>query len=123
MGQSRSDRHLFLVSAWKLIEHMDWADKLGCLENNNFSEIQEMRKDIKEMRDMNEHVLEYFLGDGRRQHAWMHKDEDGSTDASSTLGTKIGGRLDWVVLEAAVKRLLSNLPAPYFRPNLRLDRE
>ena len=72
MGQFRSDRHLFLVSAWKLIEHMDWADKLGCLENNNFSEIQEMKRH-KGVARYEQHVLEGFLGDGRRQHAWMQR--------------------------------------------------
>jgi hypothetical protein len=65
--------------------------------------------DIDVMRDMNEHVIEYFKGEGKRPHDWIHKDGGGSADASSTIDTKIGGRLDWEELGAAAQRLLEKL--------------
>jgi hypothetical protein len=59
------------------------------------------------MRDMNEHAIEYFKGKGQRPQDWIYADPGKfQADASSTIGTKIGGRLDWVELGAAAERPL-----------------
>ncbi|MCK9914568.1 hypothetical protein MXD81_35960 [Microbacteriaceae bacterium K1510] len=108
-----AERHLFLIAAWKLIEHMDWSTKVGLPYTEHFSELYSMREDIKSMRDMNEHAIGYFLGKGRRQDEFVTVSEFSGADASSTIGTKIGNRLDWNVVVAAVEKLLKNLPATF----------
>lgn len=105
----RSERHLFLIAAWKLVEHMDWTAKLNCLDTSIFAEIYQMRRDIKDMRDMNEHAIKYFIGKGREQENWVHEDDSSVGDASATVGSLIGGRLDWLALSNAAKALLTKL--------------
>jgi hypothetical protein len=70
------------------------------------------------MRDMNEHVIEYFEGKGKRPHDWVYQSEKGTANANSTINTKIGGRLDWVELGAAAQSLLAKLRpmGPFYAP-------
>ena len=107
-------RHFFLIAAYKLIEYADWASDSGVVDKDNFSEIFSFRNDIKQMRDLNEHVVEYFLGRGRKPSDWLHVDEQSITDASSTINSKIGGRLDWNDVANAARRLIGLLPPFYF---------
>jgi hypothetical protein len=79
-----------------------------------FGEFNAIRKDIKELRDMNEHVVEYFIGGGRSRDIWYHATDEGVADASSTVNTKIGNRLDWVAVAGAAERLIDRLPAAYW---------
>jgi hypothetical protein len=71
------------------------------------------------MRDMNEHVIEYFEGPGLRPNDWVYHGEGYSSDASSTFETKIGGRLDWVALGSAAQRLFTKISpmGPFYSPN------
>lgn len=112
--QFEAERHLFLISSWRLIEHMDWCVKLGLPFVDKFDELNAMREDIKTMRDMNEHSIKYFLGKGFRQDEFMHVSDDAIADASSTVGTKIGNRLDWSKVANAASRLLQNVPETYY---------
>jgi hypothetical protein len=73
-------RHLFLIAAYKLIEYIDWAKNLEFLNEGLFVEIENFRKDIKDMRDLNEHAVEYFIGPGK----FPHKPCAGRLDASRT---------------------------------------
>jgi hypothetical protein len=71
-------------------------------------------QDIKDVRDMREHVLDYFQGGGKFPERW--RTPDGTADASSLNGTLIGGRLDWAAFGEAAKRLLPMLlaePIPF----------
>jgi len=108
------ERHLFLISAYKLIEHVDWALRLNFLDKSLFAEIHSLRGEIKSLRDMNEHAVEYFLGKGRRRDEWLHVDEGAIADASSTIDTKIGNRLDWNEVATITRRLLNALPKFYY---------
>jgi len=73
-----------------------------------------LRKDIKELRDANEHVIEYFIAKGRYPETWFFQTPEGKSDASATVGTKIGLRLDWNKLREAVTKLLAALPKNYW---------
>ena len=92
------------------MEYRHWVGRLGLVSNDIFSAIDRFERDIDILRDQNEHVVENFRGKGKRPQDWVYKTEDGSiADASSTVETRIGGRLDWVKLGAAAQRLLPKL--------------
>ncbi len=63
------------------------------------------------MRNKRMHVTEYFKPGGETGKGWFGGTPDFKADASSTIGTLIGGRLDWAALGAAAKRLLPKLLA------------
>lgn len=107
-----ADQHLFVVAAHKLMEHRKWVSKYGLCKNVDFSEIDNFSADdIKDLRNMREHVIEYFTGYGRDKSRWRVNNSDASSG-----GTIIGGRLDWRLFVNAARRLLPALlaePIPY----------
>ena len=113
LGKLHTDEHLFAVAAHKLIEHRRWVAGHGLCADIDFSEIDAFSADdIKDLRDMREHIRDYFTGYGRNIGRWRVN----NSDASSTAGTLIGGRLDWKAFAAAAERLLPKLnaqPMPY----------
>lgn len=113
MRKFQTERHLFLVAANKLTENIAWAKKLDFLEPSLFLEFEELKKDIKDMRDLNEHAIEYFLGQGRCKEKWIKEDETAIADASSTIDDRIGNRLSWNAVSTAAIKLLDRLPIHY----------
>jgi len=89
----------------------------GLCSNVTFSEIDNFSSnDIRDLRNMREHVVEYFQGVGRNKDRWMVETPEYRADASGMVGTKIGGRLDWKAFSEAAARLLPQLlkePIPY----------
>jgi hypothetical protein len=102
----QTERQLFCNAANQLLQHRQWVKRLGFLDDTFFDELDKFADDIDVMRDMNEHAIEYFEGKGKRPHDWVYQGEGATSDASSTVETKIGGRLDWVELGSAAQRLL-----------------
>jgi hypothetical protein len=109
--------HFFAITASKLIEFRDWVFTFGLCPTVDFSEIDQFpAQDIKDLRDMREHVVDYFIGKGKFPARWNFQTPEYTADASSVHQTKIGGRLDWVEFGAATERLLPKLlaePIPY----------
>lgn len=108
------ERHLFLIASHKLTEYADWACKLEFLDNSVFSDLFSLKAEIKALRDMNEHVVDYFLGRGRKPDEWLHVTDESIADASSTVGSRIGDRLDWYVVAVVVRSLIDGLPPAYY---------
>src|SRR5690349_6012759 len=73
----QSERHLFLIATWKMIEHVDWVVKLQLLEKDLFANIEAFRNDAWLMRNKNEHVIEYFLGKGKFPQDWFNETDGG----------------------------------------------
>lgn len=117
MDNLRCEHHYFVISAYKLIEHRHWAADIGLCQNVDFSEIDSFSKrNIKYLRNMREHVVEYFQGNGHDKARWFVETPAYNADASSCVGTSIGGRLDYVRFASAAERLLTvlqQLPIPY----------
>jgi hypothetical protein len=111
------EQHYFVIATHKLLEHRDWITKFGLFADVDFTEIDSFsRADLKDLRDMREHVVDYFKGDGREKARWTVETPEFGADASSSVGTMIGGRLDYEKFAAAAGRLLSQLlaePIPY----------
>lgn len=110
--------HFFAVAAHKLLEFRDWVLASGLCNSVDFGEINQFcKRDIKDLRDMREHVVAYFIGEGKEPTRWEFEAPDGSkADASAGGGTMIGGRLDWIKFGAAAERLLAKLlaePIPF----------
>ncbi len=109
--------HYFVIAAHKLFEFRKWALTFGLYANVDFSELSRFSTDdVKDLRNMREHVVEYFQGDGNAKDRWIAKTPEFNTDASSVVGTIIGGKLDWVAFGVAAERLLPHLlaePIPY----------
>jgi hypothetical protein len=114
-----SECHFFVVAAYKLLEFKDWVLTFGLCASVDFAEIDGFpAQDIRELRNMREHVVEYFRGAGNARDRWMVETPEYRADASSVIGTLIGGRLDWIAFGAAAERLLPQLlaePIPYPR--------
>jgi hypothetical protein len=111
------EHHFFVIAAYKLIEHREWIKKFDLCKKVDFSEIDSFSsKDIKDLRNMREHIVEYFQGDGRDKNRWITETPEYQADASSCVGTMIGGRLDYIAFAKATERLLFDLqkePIPY----------
>jgi hypothetical protein len=111
------EQHYFVIATHKLLEHRDWTADLGLFASVDFTEIDSFsRRDLKDLRDMREHVVNYFKGDGIVKSRWTVETPEFGADASSTVGTMIGGRLDYERFSAAAGRLLPQLlaePIPY----------
>jgi len=109
--------HHFAIAAHELLEHRDWVVGHGLCGGVDFSEIDQFSKDdIRDLRDMREHQIDYFKGRGYHPKRWFVETPEYKSDASALVGSMIGGRLDWVKFSAAVERLIPHLmaePVPY----------
>jgi hypothetical protein len=118
--QLRSEHHFFAIAANKLIEHRKWVADHGLCQNVDFAEIDAFPShDIRDLRNMREHIKDYFSGKGRDADRWIVKTPEYSGDASASAGTIIGGRLDWAKFAPAAERLLHRLfaePIPFPPP-------
>lgn len=110
-SRRRFQRHrlYFLTASNMLFEYVDWAIKLDSIPSVIFDPIVPFRSHVKELRNNNMHVVEYFQGGGHAPVTWRHSDADGISDGSATVGTKIGGRLDWVDFATKVERILEKI--------------
>jgi hypothetical protein len=101
----------------QVIEYRKWSSTFGPSATVDFSEIDAFsEQDIRDLRNMREHVVDYFQGHGLAAQRWFAETPDFKADASSVIGTMIGGRLDWIKFAAAAERLLPKLlaePIPY----------
>lgn len=111
------ERQFFLTASRQLLAHVHWAERLSFLDNEVFSEFKSFENNIKSLRDINEHVIEYFEGAGKRRENWMTENELGHADASATVNQRIGGRLDWNELAGVTRRLLPKL-LPIYVPKI-----
>jgi hypothetical protein len=116
-GSFQTECNYFAIAANKLLEFKEWALSFGLCATVDFSEVDAFsRQDIKDLRDMREHVLDYFKGVGRFKDRWIAETPEYSADASAFSGPAIGGRLDWFAFGAAAQRLLPRLlaePIPF----------
>ena len=93
----------FAIAANKLLEFKEWALSFALCATVDFSEVDAFsQQDIKDLRNMREHVLDYFKGGGHFASRWTVETPEYKADASAYVGTLIGGRLDWCAFGAAV---------------------
>jgi hypothetical protein len=113
----RTEHHYFAISANKVLEHREWVLRLGLCRQVDFSMLDQFsRENVRDLRNMREHVVDYFEGVGRDKDRWIVETPEFKSDASGSIGTSIGGRLDWKLFTAAAERLLPFLlaqPIPY----------
>lgn len=116
-AQTRTEHHYFSIAAHKVLEHREWVQRLGLCTAVDFSMLDQFAANhIRDLRNMREHVVEYFQGIGQKMQRWRVDTPEFSADASSCAGTLIGGRLDWKLFAQACERLLPLLlsePIPY----------
>jgi len=112
-----SECHFFAIAAHKLLEFREWVLTFGLCASVDFSEVDRFsEQDIRDLRDMREHVVDCFTGKGWVPDRWAVETPDFRADAPSVVETVIGGRLDWIAFGAAAERLLPQLlaePVPY----------
>ncbi len=109
--------HFFAVAAHKLLEFRDWVSSFGLCMSVDFAEIDGFpAQDVRDLRNMREHVVDYFRGVGNAPDRWTMETPEYKADASSVVGIMIGGRLDWIAFGMVAERLLPQLlaePIPY----------
>ena len=118
-----SECHFFAIAAYKVLEYRDWVLTFGLCSSVDFGEVNQFsEQDIRDLRNMREHVVDYFRGIGHEPDRWLAETPEYRADASARVGTMIGGRLDWVAFGAAAERLLPQLlaePIPWPSPPTR----
>ena len=111
------EHHYFVIATFKLFKYYKWSKQHNLFPNVDFSELDSVNyQDIKDLRNMREHVVEYFQGDGNAKMRWWIETSDFKADASSCVGTLIGGRLDYVAFTEIANKILPELlkePYPY----------
>ena len=61
----------FVYAAWKILEYGKWARSLGLCKGVDFTELDKFdTADTRDLRNMREHVVEYFQGAGNNQDRW-----------------------------------------------------
>jgi hypothetical protein len=118
--ESQVEYHYFAIAANKVLEHRDWTLRLQMLSPDVFAPLAAFDSSaIRDLRNMREHIVNYFEGRGRDIDRWMIETPEFSSDASAIHGTSIGGRLDWVIFTDGVRRLLSSLVRipPFYQPD------
>jgi hypothetical protein len=119
-AQMRTEHHFFVIASHKVLEHRDWIQDLGLCGAVDFSVLDQFDvSHVRDLRNMREHVIDYFKGIGRDKDRWKVDTPEFIADASACVGTIIGGRLDWKLFTEACERLLPLLlsePIPYPPP-------
>lgn len=106
----RTEADLMVAAAWKVLEFHKWVAALGLCGAVDFSEIGKFdTNDTRDLRNMREHVVDYFQGGGKNQDRWWIETPKYKGDASGIAGSVIGGRLDYKAFADAAKRLLPQL--------------
>jgi len=78
----------FVTAAYKLLECRDRAVEYGLCSEVDFSDIDRFSKaDIRDLRDMREHTVEYFQGKGHSPTRWMIVTPEYKADASTLAGS------------------------------------
>ena len=114
--QFQRDKLAFLIAANQLVQYVVWAREIGVVAIDAGTDLQKHSSEIRDIRNKNEHVIEYFSGNGHAPKTWVYTDDGGTADASSTVDSRIGGRLDWNEVAAASETLLKEIPLFYY-PN------
>ena len=111
--------HFFAIAAHRLFQFVDFARERGFIGSEDFMEMEGFRRDAKEIRDMREHVIEYWQGGGRLQDRFTYIDPDAMEAWGRELATlasqstfvggvyKLGGRLDVHALARVVSKALT----------------
>jgi hypothetical protein len=101
----------FLASAAnQILKYRKWTQDLGLLSKVDFSELDKFdAKKIRDLRNMREHVIEYFLGQGDNQQRWFVETPEYKADASAVVGAMIGGRLDYEAFTTACEVVLQEV--------------
>jgi hypothetical protein len=108
--RSQTEMHFFAITANKVFEFRDWARSFGLFDNVDFSVLDQFsRRQIRDLRNMREHVTDYFEGKGNAQHRWQIETPEYQSDASARVGTMIGGRLDYARFAESARTLLPEL--------------
>jgi hypothetical protein len=111
-AQVRTEHHYFAICANKVLEHRDWVLQMGLCAGVDFTPLDQFSSvDIRDLRNMREHVVDYFKGIGIEKTRWVIETPEFKADASSSVGTLIGGRLDWKLFVIAAEKLLPSLLA------------
>jgi hypothetical protein len=67
-----SECHFFAIAAYKLLEYRKWVPTFGLCAAVDFGEVDQFsEQNIKDVRDMREHVIEYFAGAGNFRERWI----------------------------------------------------
>jgi len=111
----RVEEHFFVIALGKA---MDWLSELARLQTASQPVIEHYLSQLphaRDVRNMREHDIEYFKGNGRRQPHFVHEHTDAAgqvlaqADGSSTVvfGDQylIGGRLDLTTVLRISKNL------------------
>jgi hypothetical protein len=104
------ERMFFLHAARQFLHFADWTVKLGVVQTSVYDPIFAIRGDIIDVRDMNEHVVEYYMGGGRNQGRFVNVSPDVIADASSTVDKRIGNRVDWGDVANLLRQILPQIP-------------
>lgn len=117
----QTEQHLFVIAANQFFKYRRWVGELDLVDNQIFCEIDAFGRDVDVLRDMKEHVVEYFKGEGRRPHDFVFSEEQSVekwgesviADASATMMSgnsyRIGNRLDVFALAAVAENVLDEL--------------
>lgn len=115
------EEHFFVISVNKTINWLKEVSKLEPLLQANVERFLDQVPSAKEVRNMREHDIEYFKGEGFRQEEFqktidVNQQEDaGRIDATATIicneGYLIGGRLNVEQAMAAAQELDPLIPA------------
>jgi hypothetical protein len=96
-----TEHHFLAIAAYKLYEYRDWVRTFGLCSSVDFGEVDQFsEQDIKDLRDMREHAVDYLKGEGHKPDRWI----------------VIGRQSDLIAFGAAAERLLQRLlaePIPY----------
>jgi hypothetical protein len=124
IAASRTEADFFVAAAWKLLQFRKWVKELGLCANIDFGEIDKFdTADTRDLRNMREHVVDYFQGRGNNQDRWLIETPEYRADASSRAGNMIGARLDYAAFSQAAARLLPHVlkePLPKVAPRVPL---
>lgn len=114
MRDFQIERYNFIMSAARLVAYCRWLVSLDFLDTSGVAALETHADTIRDIRNKNEHVIDYFLGEGHGMDTWWNA--DGSIDASSTFDSMIGGRLDWRIIADIAIELRASLPEHYSPP-------
>lgn len=124
----QTEQHLFVIAANQFFKYRRWVGALDIIDNQIFCDIDAFGRDVNVLRDMKEHVVEYFKNEGLRPNDFVFSAEQSQkkwgesaiADASSTMivgnSYRIGNRLDIFALAAAAENVLDALVkyGPFF---------